>query len=124
MGSQEQHQTKSERCGAFVDTIRNGEYQEWVVVALFYQALHGIEMMLASKSEHTTSHEQRRRRLKEKFPEMLRFYKPLYNYSLLCRYRFQIAEPSDVAAFESNLIELKKLIELEVTEGSSENESS
>lgn len=117
MGSLTQHRKKADHIQHFADAIRESDHPEWVVTALFYKALHLIEMMLASKSVHTTTHEQRRVYLKENHPEILRYYKPIYNYSVVCRYRFMPIGNNDIVTVEGNLSELARLIELEIEEG-------
>jgi hypothetical protein len=117
MGNQRQHRDKADRIGSFVEGIRSLGFPDWLAIAMFYRALHLVEMMLAAKGRHTVNHNERREVLRSEFPEILREYKPLYNYSLLCRYRFMPVRPEDVAPLEAHLSKLKHFVDLEIAEG-------
>jgi hypothetical protein len=79
MGNRNQHRTKADRIQKFADAVDENAFPEWITIALFYEALHLIEMMLAAKGRHATSHNERHHVLKTEFPEILRPYKPIYN---------------------------------------------
>jgi hypothetical protein len=117
MGNQKQHREKADRIGRFVESIQSLGFPDWLAIAMFYRALHLVEMMLASKGRHTINHNERREVLRSGFPEILRQFKPLYNYSLLCRYRFVPMKAADIAPLEARLENLKTFIDLEIAEG-------
>jgi hypothetical protein len=117
MGNQKQHREKADRIGSFVENIKSLEFPDWLAIAMFYRALHLVEMMFASTGRHTINHNERREALRSEFPEILREYKPLYNYSLLCRYRFMPMRPEDIPPLEARLSKLKEYVDLEIAEG-------
>ena len=119
MGNRNQHKNKADSIGHFVDGLDENQFPEWAAIGLFYKALHLVEMMLAAKGRHTTSHNERNQVLKTEFPEILRPYKPVYNYSLLCRYHFQPVTSTDVEAIRTLLESIAKYVQLEIDEGGS-----
>ena len=119
MGNRNQHKNKADSIGRFVDALDENHFPEWAAIGLFYKALHLVEMMLAAKVRHTTSHHERNQVLKMEFPEILRPYKPVYNYSLLCRYHFQPVTPTDVEAIRNLLETIANYVQLEIDEGGS-----
>jgi hypothetical protein len=118
MGSQTQHEVKARGIADFVAAIGPLNFPEWEAVGLFYQALHLIEGMLAVKGRHAANHNERRDILKSEFPEILKQYRPIENFSVLCRYRFMGVTKAQVQShLVPRLAQLTRYLELEIREG-------
>lgn len=115
MGSATQHRSKADRTREFADAIAVLDFPEWEACALFYCGLHRVESLFAHEGVHTTSHEERNRRLRTTYPEMLREFKHLHNFSLLCRYRFAtVNRETEIPQLRERLTKLEEYIDLEI----------
>lgn len=88
MPTASQHQNKAERNRKFVDSISIDDFPEWVVVAVFYTAVHIAERLRAAGGHgHSGSHEQRLTYIQRNHPDIHTNYHMLQNASLLARYQ-------------------------------------
>jgi hypothetical protein len=67
---------------------RLNDFPGWTTTVAFYKALHIVEALLAVDGCHTDSHEERNRVLKKtkRYQQIWRFYRELYQASLIARY--------------------------------------
>lgn len=86
MGSSQQHRQKSERNQEFVDQILGLGFHEWTAIAIFYKAVHLVEMMFAQSGVHSQTHQERNESLRDNHPDLYREFHPLFNFSLMARY--------------------------------------
>jgi len=63
------------------------KFPEWVAVTAFYSALHIVDAGLYNKyDEHGRTHLERNQIIKKKNPPLWKFYKRLYDASIIARY--------------------------------------
>ena len=77
---------------AFLQSIRP-EYHDWMIVGMFYTALHAIDTLLASRQDEAQDHTSRNGKLSQSksYQKIWESYRPLYALSRSVRY---FAEPS------------------------------
>jgi hypothetical protein len=85
MGTVAQHQTKAEHHRQFLATVPDS-YPDWMATVAFYTAVELVEALAALKGSHSTSHETRKRFVRQNHPRIAREFHTLYNASLDARY--------------------------------------
>lgn len=85
MATENAHLKKAETNQAFLETIPD-EFSDWLAIVAFYTAVHLVESIFARQGAPSNNHPQRNRRLKRRYPEIWRNFRPLYNASILLRY--------------------------------------
>lgn len=77
----------------FLDTIRNGEFFDWITTVSFYTALHYADSLLAIKNIHPEGHTDRLRIIAQEHSlfskEYYKLYRKLMSKSILARYKPQ-----------------------------------
>jgi hypothetical protein len=97
MGSEQQHREKAESNARFFQAIESLGFPDWSATAIFYQAVHLAELVLARRGVHTRSHQERRRAVRTMIPRVWNDYLLLDNYSRWARYGFkQIKSDRDI----------------------------
>jgi hypothetical protein len=87
MATESEHRQQAEQNGAFLATIDQERFPEWVVTVAFYKAVHLIEMVFAHDSRKPGgSHGRRNQVLKRHYPDIWKQYRPLYTFSRMARY--------------------------------------
>jgi len=91
MARSARHREKAERNLAFVNSmIGKPDFPEWKAVAAFYTAVHLIERLRSSFSEHSQNHEERFaffRKRPQPFSAIYPICRILYDASILARYQ-------------------------------------
>ncbi len=85
MGTEAEHRQKAEHHRRFLATIPD-EYPDWLATVAFYIAVELIEGLLAERSGHSRSHEDRKNAIRRDYPSIQKSYNSLYNASLDARY--------------------------------------
>jgi hypothetical protein len=115
MGSHSQHQSKADHNQLFLSAIAELEFPDWTAVVIFYRAVHLVEMVFAMDGIHGKTHQDRHELLLDKYPEILRDFRPLFNYSLLARYGFKpINGKRDIPLLVERLRSLENYVGLEI----------
>lgn len=87
MPSADQHRKKVQQNRNFLNSINLNDYPDWVVVAAFYVAVHLVEQLRHALGEgDSTSHEERRKYVQARHPDIHAAYAILENASRLARY--------------------------------------
>jgi hypothetical protein len=100
MASQAEHIEKAEHDEAFCLSIKETPYLDWVVIGIYYSALHYTESYLAIKDEHPDNHPFRNNII-EGDPNLgwrfyVKMYKPLRDDSYEARYKIRTFTPEEV----------------------------
>lgn len=85
MATEDAHLEKAQTNQAFLETIPD-EFSDWLAIVAFYKAVHLVEAVFARQGVPSHNHAQRNRRLKRRYPEIWKNFRPLYNASTLLRY--------------------------------------
>ena len=87
MGTPSEHKAKAEHHEAFLATISD-DFPDWLATVAFYAAVEYVEQLLSDRGHHSRDHADRKRALKQHFPnrQLNRAYNDLYNASLDARY--------------------------------------
>ncbi len=86
-----EHRQLADHNQALIDLLspRRDEFADWVATVAFYKAVHLVEAVFFHNSgEHSYSHDDRRRRLREnnRYLQLHRHYFILYEASVVARY--------------------------------------
>jgi hypothetical protein len=85
MGTATEHRQKAEHHRRFLATITD-DYPDWLATVAFYIAVERVEGLLAERSGHSKSHEDRKNAIRRDYPSIQKSYNSLYNASLDARY--------------------------------------
>ncbi|MCH7596907.1 MAG: hypothetical protein IID35_10145 [Planctomycetes bacterium] len=118
MATEDAHLKKAKTNQAFLETIPD-EFSDWLAIVAFYTAVHLVEAIFARQGVPSHNHPQRNRRLKRRYPEIWRNFRPLYNASTLLRYTdLQIdAKKIREELIETRLKTVEDLVHSELSEG-------
>jgi hypothetical protein len=87
MPSASEHQIKANHNRAFLNSITDPAFCDWKAVAAFYTAVHLVEQLFALQGLHSQDHRSRNRQVRVRFRPIHKHYRPLYNLSMVARYR-------------------------------------
>lgn len=102
MPNKDPHLEQAGRNASVADIlVHDGTYSEWVVTALFYEALHRVDAYLAAKySKHPKDHRERQRYVSLLLKHLHTDYRELESESRRARYdcvRFSTTEIGELA---------------------------
>lgn len=86
MPSAAEHQAKAAHNRAFLNTITDPTYCDWMAVVAFYVAVHLVERLFALQGRHNQDHRGRNRAVRRQLRPIHRNYRALYNLSMVARY--------------------------------------
>jgi hypothetical protein len=99
MPSAAEHQAKANHNLAFLSSIKDPAYGDWMAVVIFYAAVHLVEKVFAITGDHSKDHAERNMNVRRRLKQIHRHFRALYNLSLVSRYqeasKFGLS-PSDV----------------------------
>src|SRR5262249_15897354 len=110
MATESEHQSKADHNLAFLGTIDSKRFPDWTVTVSFYRALHLVQVLLARKGHHGSSHVRRNRVLKTHFPPVWNDYRPLYSYSRIARYGCTTIDQAALPYIERRLHRVERTI--------------
>ncbi len=87
MPSASEHQIKANHNRAFLNSITDPAFCDWMAVAAFYTAVQLIEQLFALQGLHSQDHRSRNREVRIRLRPIHKHYRPLYNLSMVARYR-------------------------------------
>jgi len=87
MPSASEHQIKANHNRAFLNSITDPAFCDWTAVAAFYTAVHLVEQLFALQGLHSQDHRSRNREVRIRLRPIPKHYRPLYNLSMVARYR-------------------------------------
>jgi uncharacterized protein (UPF0332 family) len=110
MPSEKDHLQKAERNSRFFEHLIANcpEYLEWIVVAIFYTALHYVDAFLATKGVHPGDHAMRDLQVKTYLRQHYPIYRALKNDSVDARYDTLSFNDSDVRKNKDRLADIIK----------------
>ena len=125
MPSKDSHVAQAEHNGQFwehLDVARTN-YLDWVVVGMFYEAVHWIEASLATKGLHSRNHRERAARMAtvhelRNDPNLVRDYGMLRTDSESARYRNYIHTTTDVTGLIPVVSRVRNVIQPLLGQGS------
>jgi hypothetical protein len=82
-----EHQAKVAHNLAFLQTINDPAYCDWMAVVTFYTAVHLVEQLFALKGQHSQDHRGRNQNVRKNLRQIHQHYRPLYNLSMVARYQ-------------------------------------
>ena len=110
----EAHETAATRNQKVLDCLLENyehspdDFAHWVVTVAFYKALHLVEGIFSQEEQsfHSKDHSDRNRRLKnvKKYEHLWRYYRPLFEASMVARYLvvpYSEADQMDLNAYLS-----------------------
>ena len=89
MATSSEHRSKWQHNRAFLDSITQDRYSDWMATVAFYAAVHCVETLLVhDKLDHGMTHEGRNDCLKRinRYKKIWENFRPLYEASLVARY--------------------------------------
>src|SRR5260370_32852291 len=97
MPSASEHQIKASHNRAFLNSITDPAFCDWMAVAAFYTAVHLVEALFALQGQHSKDHRGRNRAVRSKLRPIHKHYRSLYNLSMVARYyeasKFKLTAP-------------------------------
>jgi uncharacterized protein (UPF0332 family) len=104
MPSVNEHIQQAEKNERFFNDfdLKNTQFLDWAITALFYSALHYVDAYLATKSQHPFNHRKRDWRLtkEQKLKNIYSYYVELKNRSEDARYKIVQFPPRFVSSLE------------------------
>ena len=110
MGTQIQHEEKADSNQSFVDFISVSGFSDWIATAIFYRAVHLVEMLFAIENWHSSSHSERNAKLQKEHQDIYADYHPLYNYSRFARYDCRRFDSRDISECFRRMERMEKAI--------------
>lgn len=111
MGSPLQHRKKSESNQAFIDEILSLPFPDWTATAIFYKAVHVVEMMFGADGIHSENHADSNQRLKSNYPDVFAEFHPLYNFAFSARYDCREVRKSELPYLFQRLDTMEDIME-------------
>src|SRR5258707_7747576 len=87
MPSAAEHHAKAVHNRAFLATITDPAFCDWMAVAAFYIAVHLVERVLALQGHHNKDHRGRNKAVRTKLRQIHSHYRALYNLSMVPQYK-------------------------------------
>jgi len=97
MNTVQEHIDKALHNLRFLESVSAGDFADWVIVALFYRALHVTSAVIhMTGDDHRTSHPARQKAVERHFShDSALAYEQLYSRSRLVRYDQLYAEEAE-----------------------------
>ena len=96
MATAEDHKKQALHNERFLTTIDTTEYPDWAATAIFYAAVHRVQMLFETCGGAGGNHHRRNNTLRAQYPDVWKQYQPLYTFSRLSRYRCMETKPEHV----------------------------
>lgn len=91
MPNSKQHKKKAEHNRAFLDSITDDRFADWMAVVAFYTAVHLVERLRTlnhnASEQHSRDHQHRREFVQSQHKQIHTAYHELFNASLIARYQ-------------------------------------
>ena len=100
MPSALEHHTWGEQNERFSVELMSSQptlWQPWAITALFYAAVHEVQSLLVEHGAQPRSHDDRRRELLNRWPNLAVLYDSVYNRSKDARYNCVIHQQPQLA---------------------------
>jgi hypothetical protein len=82
-----EHQAKVAHNKAFLQTIIDPRFCDWMAVVAFYAAVHLVEQVFALTAQHSHDHRGRNKAVREQLRPIHSHFRALYNLSMVARYQ-------------------------------------
>src|ERR1700687_3653504 len=86
MPSAADHQIKIQHNHAFLASITDPAFCDWMAVVAFYIAVHSVEKLFAFLGQHSKDHRGRNKAVRVQLRPIHRHFRALYNVSMVVRY--------------------------------------
>jgi len=116
MGSQLSHLNQAKHNESLAIQLHDGmmEYKDWILITLFYSAVHYVEYARATKGDHSINHGDRRKFVNESYKRNRNFrnaYKNLHEGAWVARYLHEDISRTDCAKDYYDKSDVEELIE-------------
>src|SRR5260370_4044084 len=101
MPSASEHQIKASHNRAFLNSITDPAFCDWMAVAAFYTADHLVEQLFALQGLHSQDHRSSNREGRARLRPIDKHFRPLYNLSIDARSRESPRFPLTASACQS-----------------------
>jgi hypothetical protein len=102
MGSQASHISQAKHNESLATRLNDGmmEYKDWILITLFYSAVHYVESVRATKGDHSANHAERSNFIRDSYKSNRNFrnaYKSLKDGAWEARYLHDDVSRTDCA---------------------------
>ncbi|MEX0716152.1 MAG: hypothetical protein WD066_06180 [Planctomycetaceae bacterium] len=111
MATAEEHENQAAHNHRFLGSIDRDEYPDWAATAIFYTAVHLVQMLFVKKGGAGGSHIKRNKTLRTDCREVWKSYQPFYAFSRLSRYWCLRVSASDIPYLERRLERVRRTIQ-------------
>ena len=111
------HKDKADKNQEFSQTIaeEHSEYNDWIITAKFYSALHYVDKVLVEEGYKTENHGERFEKIEQARnipPRVRSLYSTLYDLSEQARYKCIELQQGQVNSADKALTEIKKELDV------------
>jgi hypothetical protein len=109
--SSAQHLDQAHHDEVFYQSLDRGSFADWIVIGIFYTAVHYVEALLATKNIHSGNHGQRDGNVGNHLAGSYKDFHHLKFKSERARYYCEIISSSDVEKCETKISSIKANIQ-------------
>jgi hypothetical protein len=104
MPSAAEHQAKVAHNKAFLQSITDPVFCDWMAVAAFYIAVHLVEQVFALTGQHSQDHRGRNKSVRKQLRPIHSHFRSLYNLSMVARYQESSKFNLNAAAVQGTVV--------------------